>query len=116
MNAKESRAALLFDGHANDDPAAERIHEALVDGMGAGGMIGGRPLREIRGMMLSAVRALDLSAADLAAGRPVPDEAVRLMAMPAIPAFAYRIIANHGWRSELKRQGAAATLDALPFA
>jgi multimeric flavodoxin WrbA len=85
-------------------------------GMGAGGMTGGRPLREIRGMMRSAVRALDVSAAELAAGRSVPDDAVRLMAKPAIPAFAYRLIANRGWRSELKKQGAAAALDARPFA
>jgi hypothetical protein len=85
-------------------------------GMGAGGMTDGRPLREIRGMMRASVRALDLSAAALAAGRAVPDAAVRLMAKPAIPAFAYRFIANRGWRSELKKQGAAAPLDARPFA
>jgi len=85
-------------------------------GMGAGGMTGGRPLREIRGRMRAAVRALDLSAADLAAGRPLPDEAVRLMAKPAFPAFAYRLIANRGWRSDLKKQGATAPLDARPFA
>ena len=85
-------------------------------GMGAGGMTGARPLHEIRGMMRSAVRALDLSAAELAAGRPLPDEAVRLMAKPAFPAFAYRFIANRQWRSELEKQGATAPLDARPFA
>jgi len=85
-------------------------------GMGAGGTTGGRPLREIRGRMRAAVRALDLSAAELAAGRPLPDEAVRLMAKPAIPAFAYRFIANRQWRSEIKKQGATAPLDARPFA
>ena len=85
-------------------------------GMGAGGMTGERPLREIRGRMRAAVRALDLSAAELAAGRPVPDEAVRLMAKPAFPGFAYRFIANRSWRSQLKKQGTAAPLDAQPFA
>jgi hypothetical protein len=84
-------------------------------GMGAGGMTGGRALREIRGMMRAAVHALDLSAAELAAGRPVPDEAVRLMAKPAIPGFAYRFVANRQWRGELKKQGATAPLDARPF-
>ena len=84
-------------------------------GMGAGGMAGGRPLREIRGMMRAAVRGLDLAAAELAAGRPVPGEAVRLMAKPAIPGFAYRFVANRQWRGELKKQGATAPLDARPF-
>jgi NAD(P)H-dependent FMN reductase len=84
--------------------------------MGAGGMVGGRPLREVRGMMRSAVRALDLAAVALAAGRQVPDEAVTVMAKPAFPAFAYRLIANRGWRSDLKKQGATAPLDARPFA
>ncbi|HTX69429.1 MAG TPA: NAD(P)H-dependent oxidoreductase [Thermoleophilia bacterium] len=84
--------------------------------MGAGGMVDGRPLREARGMLRSAVRALDLAAAGLAAGRPVTDEAVRLMAKPAFPAFAYRFIANWQWRRELKKQGATAPLDARPFA
>jgi hypothetical protein len=83
--------------------------------MGAGGTTGGRPLREIRGMLRSAVRALDLAAAELAAGRSLPDEAVRLMAKPAIPGFAYRFVANRQWRGELKKQGATAPLDARPF-
>jgi hypothetical protein len=84
-------------------------------GMAAGGMAAGRPLRELRGMLRSAVRALYLTAAELAAGRPVPDEAVRLLAKPAIPGFAYRFVANRQWRGELKKQGATAPLDARPF-
>ena len=84
--------------------------------LGAGGMIGGRPLREVRGMMRSAVRALDVAAAALAAGRTVPGEAVTLMAKPAFPAFAYRFVANRQWRGELKKRGSGAPLDAQPFA
>jgi len=84
-------------------------------GMGGGGMASRRPLREIRGMLRSAVHALDLTAAELAAGRPVPGEAVRLMAKPAIPGFAYRFVANRQWRGDLKKQGATAPLDARPF-
>jgi hypothetical protein len=98
----------------NFAPAA-RFEWAGGLGMGGGGMASRRPLREIRGMLRSAVRALDLTAAELAAGRPVPAEAVRLMAKPAIPALAYRFIANRQWRGELKKQGATAPLDARPF-
>jgi multimeric flavodoxin WrbA len=37
MNAKETRAALLLDGRADDDPTLALIHDALVDGLAAGG-------------------------------------------------------------------------------
>ncbi len=40
--------------------------------MGAGGMLRGGPLCETRGMVHSAVRALDLAAAGLVARRSVP--------------------------------------------
>jgi len=84
--------------------------------LAAGGMIGGQPLAKLRGMMRSAVRALDLSAEELAAGRPVPDEAVALMAKPAIPKIGYRFMANRGWRSQIKQQGEGASLEAQPYA
>ncbi len=83
--------------------------------LGGGGMISGQPLRKLQGRMRSAVRALDLTADELAAGRAVPGEAVRLMAKPAFPAFAYRFLANYGWRQE-SRKHAAVPLDARPFA
>jgi multimeric flavodoxin WrbA len=38
MNAKETRTALLFDGRADDDLTLARIHEALLDGLAAGGL------------------------------------------------------------------------------
>ena len=82
----------------------------------AGGMLGGQPLAKMKGMMRTAVKALDLSAEALAAGRPVPDEAVRLMAKPPIPKFGYRFMANWGWRSQFKKRGEGESLKAAPFA
>jgi hypothetical protein len=84
--------------------------------LAAGGMVSGRPLRKITGMMRSAVAALDLAADALAAGRPVPDEAVALMAKPAFPRVAYRFSANWGWRSQLKKNGDGSPMDARPYA
>jgi len=84
--------------------------------LGAGGMIDGKPLRKLGGMMRSAIRALDLSADELAAGRPLPAEAVRLMAKPAIPAFGYRFMGNWGWRSQIKKHSDGVPVDAQPFA
>ena len=84
--------------------------------MGGGGLIDGQPLGARGGLLRSVTRALDLSAAELAGGRPVPAEAVRLMSKAAFPAFAYRFVANRGWRADLKKRGAAAPLDARPYA
>ena len=82
----------------------------------AGGMLGGQPLAKMKGMMRTAVKALDLSAEALAAGRPVPDEAVRLMAKMPIPAFGYRFMANRGWHSQFKKRGEGESLKAEPAA
>ncbi len=82
----------------------------------AGGMLDGQPLAKMKGMMRTAVDALDLSAEELAAGRPVPDEAVRLMAKLPIPAFGYRFMANRGWHSQFKKRGEGESLKAQPFA
>jgi hypothetical protein len=84
--------------------------------LAAGGMVGGQPLRKLKGMMRSAVKALDLTAEELAAGRPVPEEAVRLMAKPPIPRVGYRFMANWGWRAQFKKQGRGGSLKSQPFA
>jgi hypothetical protein len=84
--------------------------------LAAGGMVGGQPLRKLQGMMRSAVKALDLTAEELAAGRPVPDEAVRLMAKPPVPRIGYRFMANWGWRSQFRKQGRGGSLKDQPFA
>jgi hypothetical protein len=84
--------------------------------LAAGGMIGGQPLRKLQGMMLSAIKALGLTAEALAAGRSVPDEAVRLLAKPPIPRIGYRFMANWGWRSQFKKQGRGGSLTDQPYA
>ena len=84
--------------------------------MPEGGMLNGQPMSKMKGRMRSAAGALDLAADALATGRLVPDEAVRLMAKPAFPPFGYRFTANWGWRSQIKKHGEGASLDAQPFA
>jgi hypothetical protein len=83
--------------------------------MSEGGMISGAPMSKVAGRMPRVVKALDLTAAALAEGRPAPDEAVELMAKPAFPPIAYRLMANMGWRSMLKKQGKGEPIDARPF-
>ena len=84
--------------------------------MGEGAMIGGQPLEKVGGRVRSAVAALDLAAAGLAAGDAVPDEAVRTMAKPPLPPRMYRLMANMGWRSQRRKSGSDTPIDARPFA
>ena len=81
--------------------------------LGGGGMIDGAPLRTLGGRVKTAMQALDQTAAAFAAGRPVPDEAVRLMAKNP-PAIVIRFGANSHFRSQHKKKGKA-PLDARPF-
>ena len=83
--------------------------------MPEGGMLNGQPMSKMKGMMRSAAGALDLAADALAAGDPVPDEAVRLMAKPAFPRIAYRFTANWGWRSQVKKAAEGTPVDAQPY-
>jgi hypothetical protein len=64
----------------------------------------------------TAKRSLDLTAEVPAAGRPVPDEAVRLMAKPASLKAGYRFMATWGWRAQVRKQGRAGTLKDQPYA
>ena len=83
--------------------------------MPEGGMLNSQPMSKVKGMMRSAVGALDLAAEALAAGRPVPDEALQRMAKPAFPRVAYRFTANWGWRSQAKKEAGGTPLDAQPY-
>ena len=80
-------------------------------------MVSGQPLRKIKGMMRSAVAALDLTADALAAGRPVPEEAVAAHGQAGRSRkFGYRFMANWGWRSQLKKRGKGQSLKDQPYA
>ncbi len=84
--------------------------------LGQGPALGGKTLPEAGGMARGAARALDLAAAALAAGQPVPDEAVALMAKPFIPAWMYRLMGGLGWRQQAKPNGVADQLGRRPHA
>jgi hypothetical protein len=83
--------------------------------LGEGGAISGRPLAQVSGMARNAVAALDLAAAALAAGEPVPEEAVELTARPFIPAAAYTLMGDLGWLMLAGRNHVLTRLGAQPF-
>jgi hypothetical protein len=67
-------------------------------------------------MVYNVVTALDLTAAALAAGEPVPAQAIALMARPFIPARAYTVMGNFGWLMQARQHRALTRLAARPFA
>jgi NAD(P)H-dependent FMN reductase len=83
--------------------------------LGEGGAIDGRRLEALGGMTRHVRAALDLAAADLAEGRPVPAAAVERIARRLMPGRVYTFMGNLGWRRRAARNLVAASLDARPF-
>jgi len=84
--------------------------------LGAGGAVHGQPLAAENGMTRHVARALDLTAAALAAGEAAPAEAVSLMAQPLIPQRMYLVMGEIGWRIQALRNGVLHRLRARPLA
>jgi NAD(P)H-dependent FMN reductase len=115
---KQRLLALVNSGfpeaHQNDTALAicrQFAREAGFDwagglALGGGQAVHGQPLSEVEGMARHAVQALNLAAAALAEGRPVPHEAVEAMAKPIIPTWAYTWMSKIGWRWQARKNGA----------
>ena len=84
--------------------------------LGGGGALAGRPLAQAGGMVRHAIRALDLAAESLAAGQPLPEEAIAAMEQPMMPARLYTLVGGLGWRMQALRNGAFLRLGATPLA
>lgn len=93
------------------------FHWAGSLALGAGeGMVHGMPLNELDGRVNMLKKALDLSAAALRQGQPIPDEARALLAKPFVPAWMYRAMGIIGWRQQAKEYGMQTTLKRQPYA
>jgi multimeric flavodoxin WrbA len=84
--------------------------------MGAGGVMGGRPLDAAGGMARHARAALELAAEALADGQPVPRRAAALMARPLVPGRLYTALAHLDWLRQARRNGVLTRLGDRPFA
>ncbi len=121
-------AALInhgFPGPRHGETAAAMV-EAFADRAGAawvgglvraeGGVIHGRPLETLGGMVTPTREALALAAAALAEGKAVPVEAVEQMARPILGSQMYTWLGNMGWKRAAKRHGLKAEdLRARPY-
>jgi NAD(P)H-dependent FMN reductase len=83
--------------------------------LGEGGAIDGRPPEELGGLTKRVRAALDLTAAALAEGRPVPPAAIEQLAHRMMPARLYTLMGNIGWRWRAAQNGVGSRLDARPF-
>ena len=83
--------------------------------LGEGGAIAGRALAQAGGMVRNVVAALDLAAAALAKGEPVPAEASAHMARPFIPTRAYMWMGDLGWLRQARQNRVLTRLGARPF-
>jgi multimeric flavodoxin WrbA len=96
---------------------------ALVSGLewagglalGMGGAVSGQRLKDRGGMVRNIVKSLDLTVDALVENKPVPDEAIRLMAKPLIPKRMYTTMGNLEWRQKAKRYGVRKKLRDRPY-
>ncbi|GIK72552.1 MAG: hypothetical protein BroJett021_15400 [Chloroflexota bacterium] len=82
--------------------------------LGAGGAVNGGAIRA-RGMTHNVARALDLTAAALAADQPAPADAITLMRKPLMPERLYTFMGNLGWHRMAQVNGVWRRLGNRPF-
>jgi hypothetical protein len=85
-------------------------------GIGAGGMLEGKPLEELGGRARPLTRALALTANAVAEGAIVPQEAQRLVRSMPVPAWLYRALGDWGFRREARKHGSRGRMDDRPYA
>ena len=82
--------------------------------LGEGGVINGQPLKA-GGIQARVAAALEQAADALAAGEPLPAQAITDMASPMIPAQAYMLMGNLGWLLEAGTHHVLTHLADRPF-
>ncbi|MCD6115795.1 hypothetical protein J7K93_02165 [bacterium] len=83
--------------------------------LGGGEAIGGKPLRDVKGMAHNIIKSLNLTADAIAAGNTVPQQAVTLMAKPLIPNWVYLLFGSMSWKKLAKKYGAKNKLYDKPY-
>ncbi|MEM7736627.1 MAG: hypothetical protein AAF267_12640 [Deinococcota bacterium] len=83
--------------------------------LGGGQALRGQHLDKIKGMARHAVRALELTASALAAGQPIPQQAVDTMAQPIISPWLYTFMGSIGWLVQGAQQDALRKLWDKPY-
>jgi hypothetical protein len=83
--------------------------------LGGGGAINARPLAKAGGVARGVMSALDATAAALAEGMSLPEEAALAMAVPLFPAAMLPVFGGLMWWTQACRHGAQWRLGARPY-
>jgi hypothetical protein len=80
-----------------------------------GEAIGGRPLSRIGATGQHVRTALELTAAALADGQPIPKTALELISLPLMPVWMYVWGGRFGWYMKDRKQRGGRSLGARPY-
>ncbi|MCX6059504.1 MAG: NAD(P)H-dependent oxidoreductase [Chloroflexi bacterium] len=69
---------------------------------GGEGLVHGVPLNDMDGRALPLKKSLELAAASLALGKPIPQQARDIFAKPFIPNWMYKLFGGIGWKQQAK--------------
>jgi hypothetical protein len=84
--------------------------------MGMGGAVEGRLADKPSGMLRHVIKGLDLAAAALAEGNPIPAQAVEAFGKSLMPTRFYFAVANLNWKRTARKSGRGIDLYARPYA
>jgi NAD(P)H-dependent FMN reductase len=83
--------------------------------LGGGGATAGKDLRKGGGRVRHIKKAIEIAADALVENKPIPQEAVSLMAGPITPTWLYLFMGNLGWRIQACRNGVRSRLRDRPY-
>ena len=73
--------------------------------IGAGGVIGGKPIEQIKHRSKRLITALDLAIESLGQTKTLSKKAEKILLKPIFPKILYNIFANMSWKKRSKRYG-----------
>lgn len=73
--------------------------------IGAGGVIGGNPIEQIKHRSKRLMTALDLAIQSLAETQTISKKAEQILSKPIFPKILYNIFANMSWAKRSKKYG-----------
>ena len=82
---------------------------------GGEGLVHGTPLNALDGRAIPIKKSLELAAAALAVGRPIPQTARDLLAKPTVPNWLYLLFGGYGWRQRARQYGVEKSLKRQPY-
>jgi NAD(P)H-dependent FMN reductase len=86
---------------------SKECQDTFIGGLtiGAGGVIGGKPIEQIKHRSKRLMTALHLTIQDLVETQTISERAVQILSKPIFPKILYNIFANISWAKRSKKYG-----------